>query len=220
MPTTPTKLSASTDLNFRPESYFWPADPLTHVLSSIKGADRRAYVKAMLEQGRAHELRDDAIEPSLTPERRRAVGAIHPSAMGGEYLPDLMQNEVEIARITIASTMQDVTCVYARRGKDRIHYRVADEYEGDTLTGKKTRTSKQPLTLAELSDFFLRGWNLLEVLEMNSLGEPSRADEARAFFDAESEFYPGFKHLIEQRVEAWLHAQASLYAASDARRRC
>jgi hypothetical protein len=40
--------------------------------------------------------------------------------MGGEYLPDLIPNEVEIARITIASTTQDVTCVYARQVEDGI----------------------------------------------------------------------------------------------------
>ena len=106
--------------------------------------------------------------------------------------------------------MQDVTCVYARRTKDRIRYRVVDEFEGETLSEKTRRTSKQPLTLAELADFFLGGWNLLEVLEMNCLGEAGRADEARAFFWASSEFYPGFKHLIEQRVEVWLQEQARL----------
>jgi len=47
-------------------------------------------------------------------------------------LPDLAPTKVMIARITIASTTQDVTSVYAGRGRDRIHYRVVDEYEGDT----------------------------------------------------------------------------------------
>ena len=42
--------------------------------------------------------------------------------MGGEYLPALSQKEVMIASITIASTTQDVTSVYARRGKKRICY--------------------------------------------------------------------------------------------------
>jgi hypothetical protein len=70
--------------------------------------------------------------------------------MGGEYLPDLLPNEVVIARITIASTTQDVTSVYARRGKKRIRYRVVDEYDGDTLSGKNTRTSTLPLTPREL----------------------------------------------------------------------
>jgi hypothetical protein len=53
-----------------------------------------------------------------------------------------------IAGITIASTTQDVTCVYARRGKNRIHYRVVDEYQGDTLSDRQARTSVRPLTWA------------------------------------------------------------------------
>jgi hypothetical protein len=205
MSTTPAETSTDIDPLFRPRTYFWPLDL---ILSSIKGADRRAYVKAMFDQGREHELPDYVFQSSLTEETRRAAGAIHPSLMGGEYLPDRTQREVEIARITIASTMQDVTCVYARRGKSRIHYRIIDEFEGETLTGKRKRTSKRPLTLAELADFFLGGWDLLQVLEMNSFGEPGRADEARAFAWASSEFYPGFKQLIQQRVEAWVQEQA------------
>src|ERR1700680_1429675 len=57
-------------------------------------------------------------------------------------------------RITIASTTQDVTSVYACRGKYRIHYRVVDEYDGDTLSGRNTRTSARPLSLGELEAFF------------------------------------------------------------------
>jgi hypothetical protein len=165
----------------------------------------------MFGQGRENELPDYVMQSSLTEEDRRASGSIHPWFMGGEYLPDRTRTEVEIARITIASTTQDVTCVYARRGKHHIHYRVVDEYEGDTLTGKAQRTSRQPLTLAQLADFFLCSWDLLAVLEMNDLGQPRRAAEARAFFRASSEFYPGFKQLIVQRVEAWLQKQAKLY---------
>ena len=31
-------------------------------------------------------------------------------------------------------------------GKDRIRYRVVDEYNGDTLSEKRTRSSKRPLS--------------------------------------------------------------------------
>jgi hypothetical protein len=78
-------------------------------------------------------------------ERRRlALGRLHPSFMGGEYLPDRRDTEVEIARINIDSTTSDVTSVYAKAGKDRIRYRVVDEYNGDTLSEKRTRSSKRP----------------------------------------------------------------------------
>jgi hypothetical protein len=63
--------------------------------------------------------------------------------MGGEYLPDRRDTEVEIARINIDSTTSDVTSVYARPGKDRINYRVVDEYQGDTLAEKRIRSSRR-----------------------------------------------------------------------------
>ena len=192
------------DLDFRPKRYFWPLDIRTHVVSSIKGAERKAYVKEMFAEGREGEIPGDVIQPALQPELRQATGAIHPWLMGGEYLPDQQDNEVEIARITIASTTRDVTCVYACRAKDEIHYKVVDEYEGDTLTGQTKRSSKLPLTLGELTDFFLGVWDLIGVLDMNFAHNGYPPEEVRAFFEASSEFYPDFGKLVEQRVEAWL----------------
>jgi hypothetical protein len=179
-------------------------DIRTHVISSIKGAERKAYVKAMFEKGREGEIPGDVIQPALQPELRQATGAIHPWFMGGEYLPDRQDNEVEIARITIASTTRDVTCVYACRAKDKIHYKVVDEYEGDTITSQTKRNSKLPLTLGELTDFFLGAWDLLGVIDMNFEGDGYPAEEVRAFFEASSEFYPAFGKLVEQSVEVWL----------------
>ena len=72
--------------------------------------------------------------------------------MGGEYLPDRRDTEVEIARLNIDSTTSDVTSVYARPGKDRINYRVVDEYDGDTLSEKRTRSSKRQLLRLLLID--------------------------------------------------------------------
>ena len=96
-----------------------------------------------------------------------------------------------IARITIASTTQDVSCLYARRGEGRIYCRVVDEYEGATLSGKSTRTSSQPRRLRELDSFFSAAWSVLDVLEM-SFGDSSYdEDEMQAFVvEVGSSFYP------------------------------
>jgi hypothetical protein len=40
-------------------------------------------------------------------------------------------------------------------GKDRIRYRVVDEHQGDSLTERRTRSSKRPLSLGELIEVFL-----------------------------------------------------------------
>ena len=126
------------DLEFRPRSYFWPLSLETQLLARIKGAERKAALKGLIEARRLDEISDFLSKSALSDGERQAMGRIHPAFMGGEYLPDLPQNEVAIARITIASTTQDVTSVYARRGKRRIYYRVVDEYEGETLDYEAT----------------------------------------------------------------------------------
>ncbi|MDP2325742.1 MAG: hypothetical protein Q8N51_17180 [Gammaproteobacteria bacterium] len=135
---------------------------------------------------------------ALSQAERRAIGRIHPMFMGGEYLPDMDEQEVEIARISIHSTTSDVTSVYARRGQDGIAYRVVDEYEGETLSGDNERTSKSPLSLEELTEFFLGAWPLMDVLEMNYEGD---LDGMLGFFWADSAFYPALDALLRERVE-------------------
>jgi len=106
--------------------------------------------------------------------------------------------EVEIARITIDSTTQDVTSVYARRIEGGIAYRVVDEYEGDTLTDDTEMQSELPLTLAELGIFFLGAWNLIAVVRDNF--EDDDEEGAMSFFSVESAFYPRLESLIRGRV--------------------
>jgi len=128
------------------------------------------------------------------------LGRLHPSFMGGEYLPNGHETEVEIARINIDSTTSDVTSVYAKAGKSRIYYRVVDEYNGDTLSDKRTRTSKRPLTLAELVEFFLGAWPLNDVLEMNELDREGAHD----FTHPSSEFYPEFEDAVRAKIDNWI----------------
>jgi hypothetical protein len=199
-----TNLHQEIDLSFRPAAYFWPLDLKTHVLSSIKGADRKAVVEKFFENGRESEIPPELLQSSLSDELRRATGAIHPSLMGGEYLPDQAEDEVEIARIAIASTTHDVTSVYASRGSKNILFRVVDEYGGDTLSGPAEKESSTPLTLSELYDFFLGAWDLFSVLEMNFDSDGYPEDEVINFFSASSEFYPAFDQLVGQRVKEWL----------------
>ena len=119
------------------------------------------------------------------------------------------KNEVRIACIGIESTLSDETCVFARRDKDKIHYKVYDEYDGGTISGRKICSSKRPLTLGKLTDFFLGAWDLFKVLEMNFAEDGYPPEKVRAFVEASSEFYPDFGKLIGQRVEKWLCQQRS-----------
>jgi hypothetical protein len=117
-----------------------------------------------------------------------------------------------IATIEFASVLSDWTMVCARQAKDRIRYQVIDEYDGETLTGKTTRSSKLPLTFGELADFFLGASDLFSTLDMNFASEGYPPEKVRAFFKASSKFYPDFGKLVEQRVEKWLQQQLSRVA--------
>jgi hypothetical protein len=201
---TMTLTSKAEILSFQPDSYFEPLDLKGHLLSTIKGAERRRHVEKLLEQGELQIVQSDVLRPALSDADRSAAGAIHPAMMGGEYLPDRGGGEVEIARITLASTLQDVTCVYARREGSRIELRVVDEHEGMTLTDETKLSVEAPLTLGEFVDFFLSGFDLLEVLEMNFADDGYDRDAVLTFFEASSVHYPQFDRAIRDRVEAWL----------------
>ena len=196
--------SLAIDLAYRPESYFWAYDNNIKLASDIKGAERKAMYERALKSGDIHLANAIISEPELTHEQRKAQSGIHPAWMGGEYLPNREAQEVEIARITIASTTQDVTCVYAKRGASRIHYRVVDEYEGMTLD-ESSRTSIRPLTLIELFDFFIKGWDLFCCLEANFGEHGYHREEVQGFIvDASSSFYAEFGDLVTQRVDTWV----------------
>lgn len=192
------------DLTFRPTSYFWPLAFETHLLATIKGAERKVAVRRMLADGRVSELPGFLLRSGLSAAERRMLGQVHPAFMGGEYLPDLRREEVEIARITIASVTRDVTSVYARRGKERIYYRVVDDYEGETLAAKRTRTSRWPLSLLELESFFNAAWSVFDVLDMNFGISGYDLDRMLSFIvGVESQFYPQIGTLYARRVAAW-----------------
>lgn len=193
------------DLDYRPNSYFWASEKGISLLSDIKGAERRRLYVRALEEGNEGAVPVELSQAVLNEEDRQDLGRIHPAFMGGEYLPTRSRQEVEIARITIASTTQDVTCVYARQVGNRIHYRVVDEYDGSTLDGAGVRTSTKPLKLRELVDFFLKTWNLIACLDVNFEGDGYPRDNVHWFIvDASSSFYSEFGDLVRARVNEWL----------------
>lgn len=192
------------DLNYRPSSYFWPMGLETHLLARIKGAERKAALQRLIDAGRLDDIPDYLAQSALSSDERQMLGRLHPDFMGGEYLPNLFENEVMVARVTIASTTRDVTCVYARRGKSRIYYRVVDEYGGDSLRRPATRTSTRPLKLCDLMSFFINAWSIFNVLEANFGHTGYDLEEMQDFIvDAESQFYDGFEALYRRRVREW-----------------
>jgi hypothetical protein len=183
------------DINYRPKSYFRPQKLEAYLISQIKSA--RKELERLFAGGRHDELQRLLGKEGVPKSALKALESIHPMFMGGNYLPETEEGEVEIARIEIASTTFDVTSLFAKFENGQIQYRVGDEYEGDTLTGTSEMTSDKPLTLGEMADFFLGAWSLVDVLEMNFEGD---VESALGFFTAKSEFYPDFDRLCRQRV--------------------
>jgi len=192
------------DGSYRPTNYFWAYDRGIRLASNIKGAERKALYERLLREGDSGASDELLTQSTLTVEQR-GMANTHPAFMGGEYLPDCNANEVEIARITIASTMQDVTCVYAQRVSGGIQYRVVDEHEGMTLDDETMPQTSEPMTLSDLVRFFMTGWNLSLVLNANIVENGYPRSHARGFvLDASSSFYAQFGDAIDKHVENWI----------------
>ncbi len=197
-------MSDEIDLDFRPRTYFRPEKLERYLLSKVKGAVLRKKLQALFEAGRHEEIRELLGDAAFSVGDRKVLESVHPMFMGGNYLPDTDDGEVEIARISIRSTTFDVTSVYAKPADGVIHYRVVDEYGGDTLQGPSEATTKAPMTLGEFTEFFLTAWPLIEVLEMNYEDD---IDGALGFFSADSDFYPELDRLCRQRVREHFKAR-------------
>ncbi len=189
-------------MDYRATSYFWPMDLKKHLLSRVKGAERKALLRDFIGEGRLSDIPASLTLSALTEDERKLQGSIHPRLMGGEYLPDMDEQEVEIARITLQSVTQDVTSVFARREGHHIHYRVVDEYEGMTLSGRKEMTSDQPLSLGELEAFFNGAFDLYEVFDR--ILENDTVESLLDFASAGSQFYPQLEELYTRRVTSWV----------------
>lgn len=135
------------NLAFRPQTY-WPNPPGTRaMLSRIKGTARRRIVQQAITADGLGAV-PEMYEETLSDENRKAWGKMHPSQMGGEWLPDLLSGEVEIARLEYASVTADVVSIRARPADGEIHYRIVDEYEETYLSA--VECSREPLTLGEM----------------------------------------------------------------------
>ena len=139
------------NMDFRPKSY-WVFDSLDKkVKATVKGEVRRSVAEFCLENPELMGVDPCAFDISLSEIERARRSKMHPMFMGGEFLPDYLQGEVEIARVSMQSVTADVVSVRAHWEKGKIHYQIVDEYIEDN--GPYTisfESSLLPLTMAEL----------------------------------------------------------------------
>jgi hypothetical protein len=207
------------DLNFRPASYWGPQSFETRLGSHIKGELRR---QAALKD-HAHGFHDaDLAAESLSKAEREAAGQIHPWLMGGEYLPDFMPNEVEIARVVMKSVTMDVVSIRARQTKHRVIYRIVDEYEDslESFTLAK-KTSVHPLSLSDLIkmiDFAVDGGLVggnRDFMYEDPAGSNKDPHELYDFASAYSAFYPELEAWYEKSNAEWLERELPVLSSSQ-----
>jgi hypothetical protein len=192
--------SVGFDWEFRPTSYWGPQGLSTWYGSRVSGEIRR---KALLERS---ELPDELAAEQLSKDLRRAIGRINPVFMGGEYLPKLIPNEVEIARVVLDSTTRDVISVRARHTRHRIKYRIVDEYYGDVPEYPVVpTTSRKPLTLRQLVGMMDHADIVYGHRDRMHFENDFSAEQSIAFVEPSSVFYPD--------LEKWYAYQNSLWRA-------
>lgn len=179
------------DYTFRPRSY-WAVADLRKLIANIKGAERKKDALRLLKENRIEQAYDFILADTLDDGQRELFGSLHPALLGGEYLPDYQRGEVEIARVTMDSTTQDVISIRARPGTKAqpIIYRLVDEYE--TEYRFVPAFSTQPLTLGELV-------NLIDT--SSSDGSGIGLDIIQTNFDCNdepAEHYAGFLHFSSE----------------------
>src|SRR6266478_5643404 len=160
------------------------------------------------DAGAVNDLQQGLLLDCLGEEDRASLGKIHPSFMGGEYLPDYAEGEVEIARIELESTTADVTSIRVKKEGERIAYLIVDEYE--TEFNILPTHSDKSLTLSELVrliDGAMEEGSLgLYYTQMNYEGGERSIewlDQMRHFTRVESVFYPQLNLHYEKLLDLW-----------------
>lgn len=211
--------SVDVEQTFRPDTY-WPVSKNTEqLLSGIKGKARRDMARRILSEEGFAGLTAFIARQELDTAERQMWGAIHPQFMGGEFLPGLQGNEVEIARISLASTTGDQISVRARSKDGKIRYSVADEYEAEFVLPFKE--SDRPLTLEALAGFIdnarcsedaYTGGLVLSSLNYNYEAGVDLS-ELEGFVSVESSFYPGLAGYYQAVIEKWMAEREAEEAA-------
>jgi hypothetical protein len=195
------------DYSFRPTSY-WRVENLYQIIANIKGAERKKQALRLIEGGRLGEASEFLLTDKLSDGDRVTAGKVHPMLMGGEYLPDYEANEVEIARVTMHSTTQDVISIRAYPQRGRIEFRVVDEYNS-TFT-IEPRCANRPLSLRQLIRLIDNGNSDelgpigLGIIQINFDCSESPAEDFTDFMVFSSEFYPDLRPHYWFATQRWL----------------
>jgi hypothetical protein len=202
-------MSDQIDQNYRPNTYWPEALDQEQLLSRIQGESRRSIARNVLAEEGFAGLNAFLARETLDDEDRREWGLVHPHCMGGEYLPQMGVEDVEIARISLASTTGDQISIRASHAGEKIRYSVCDEYESNYELA--FTESVQPLTLGELIALIDGSRNgdaeqpggLLVYHWENMIDWGNAPGEAVDFAWIQSAWYPELAAYYEQVATDW-----------------
>ena len=169
--------------------YFSPAEtPEEDALRIIKGNFRRVFIEHQIAMEGLESIPPAWLKHNLSEVLSNMLGAKSPNARGGEDLPDLEEGEVEIARLSLTSSVHgEVTSLRARRSSDadKISLRMVDEYE--TEYDLPYESAHASLSDEDVARLFLEA-------------EPCPA-ETSCEIEVQSYFHPRLSELVERSEE-------------------
>jgi hypothetical protein len=165
--------------------YFAPNEfPEEGIIHRIKGNYRRAMIRHHIVEEGWESIPPAWLEHNLSEPLKNTLGEQAANARGGEDLPDLEDGEVEIARLSLTSSVHgEVTSLRARRSSDadKISLRMVDEYE--TEYDLPFESADAPLSDEDVARLFLEA-------------SPCPA-ETSCEIAVQSYFHPGLDELVE-----------------------
>lgn len=181
------------DFNQRPDRYWNDEDVLAELLRGVRDSEQRGRITKHWTNGDIEKLEAE-------------MDADGSDGLGQGHMPGCMPWEKKIAVITLDSVNVDMISVRAIKSKDKIRYKVLDEY--GSHFNLQREVSDLPLTLQEMINFIdqtsqegLPGGISLGYNQMNA--EYSTRAELRHFTSIKSQLYPDLKKYYEQVFEEW-----------------
>ena len=204
------------DWNFRPDRY-WETSEAVH--ANIKGTFRRRWIEDAGAAGVLEGMPASVFADDVTQSDRISMGVAIPGADSGEYLPDYKQQEVEIVRFTINSTLTDVIAIRARPLKGRITWRIVQDNPFGRMRLTRLAT-KQPMTFRELTDMLDTikcDWGPDWITEswIDAFIEGRELDDMSNWIMIESCFYPEIEAWFANRLRNWVDAKKEELLADE-----
>jgi hypothetical protein len=200
---------------FRPDTYWPNALTLEQLLAGIRWKTRQDIARRLYAEKGFPALSEFLVKPGLDEHERDDWILRGPSCMGGEFLPALAPEHIEIARVSMASTTSDQFSIRRLREVDHIPYSIVGEYEDEEGMSYDLpfETSNAPLSMQELlafmdgatyqNDLYPSGTLSSSWFMMHEFGHDDVAG-VNEFLSLSSPFYPSINACYLQLAADWL----------------